>query len=197
MRPALLALAADPLPAERIREAARAVLDDPALQRELPVAAPPTTFDMPPDALVLLMKFLLWASVLVLVGLALTWLVRRLAPGGGDERVAAPEGTGVPVVIPTEGATALAAEGRYAEAIHVLLLDTLAALSRAARLAPSLTSREVVARVALPARARAALAGLVAAVEVSRFGGAEPGQEEYLACLARFDDFLDSYRGVR
>ena len=56
-------------------------------------------------------------------------------------------------------------EGRFAEAIHALLLETLAALSRAARLAPSLTSREIVARVPLPARAREALAGLVAAVE--------------------------------
>jgi hypothetical protein len=88
----------------------------------------------------------------------------------------------------------LADARRFAEAIHVLLLETLAALSRAARLAPSLTSREIVSRVPLPARAREALGGLVLAVEVSRFGGAPAGETDYRACLERFHAFLETYR---
>jgi len=69
-------------------------------------------------------------------------------------------------------------------------------ITRASRLAPSLTSREIVTRVALPARAREALSGLVVAVEVSRFGGAEPGEREFQACLDRFEVFLATYRGA-
>ncbi|HEY6098515.1 MAG TPA: DUF4129 domain-containing protein, partial [Anaeromyxobacter sp.] len=77
-----------------------------------------------------------------------------------------------------------------------LLLETLQALSRAARLAPSLTSREIVERVALPSRAREALEGLVLAVEVSRFGGAPAAEGDYRACRSRFHAFLDTYRGA-
>ena len=101
--------------------------------------------------------------------------------------------------MPLDSAERLAAAGRFAEAIHVLLLETLSALSRAAQLAPSLTSREIVARVPLPARARDALSGLVLAVEVSRFGGAAAGERDYHACLERFHAFLETYhrRGPR
>ena len=121
-------------------------------------------------------------------------LVRRLAPGARDVAVAEPAAA-APVHIPIASAEALAAEGRWAEAIHALLLETLEALSRAARLAPSLTSREIVARVPLPVRAREALSGLVLAVEVSRFGGADAAEGDYRACLDRFHAFLETYRG--
>jgi hypothetical protein len=185
------------IPAERVREAAERVLADEALQRALPKPTPPpVAFDIP-EPLVLLLKLLLAAAVLVAVVLAAVWLVRRLRPGARD---VAPEdataSAGAPLAIPILRAQALAAAGRYAEAIHLLLLETLEALSRASRLAPSLTSREVVARVALPDRARHALADLVMAVEISRFGGAQAGQDEYGLCLARFHEFQSSYRGA-
>jgi len=44
--------------------------------------------------------------------------------------------------------------------------------------------------VPLAPRARLALRGLVHAVEISRFGGAEPAEEDYRACRERFDEFL-------
>jgi hypothetical protein len=100
------------------------------------------------------------------------------------------------VAIPIASAEALAARGRFAEAIHALLLETLDALSRAARLAPSLTSREIAARIPLPAPAREALSGLVLAVELSRFGGAAAGETDYRACLDRFHAFLETYRSA-
>lgn len=190
-------LAAGALPGERIHEAAAQVLSDEALQRSLPAPAAPPELVLPPDALVLLVRLLLVAALVVLVVLAAVWLARRLAAGGRDVALAgAAAGAGAAVHIPTGAARAMAAAGRFGEAIHLLLLETLEALSRAARLSPALTSREIVARVALPARAREALAGLVTAVELSRFGGAEPGEEDYRACLARFEAFLGSYRGA-
>jgi len=192
--PALLRLLAAAVPTERIQEAAGEVLADPALQRDLPAAAPPPT--PPPEWLAALLWALAGAGVLVLVGLAVAWLLGRLRPGPTDDDVIAGAADGAPVAIPIAGARALAAEGRFGEAIHALLLETLEALSRASRLAPSLTSREIVTRVALPARAREALSGLVVAVEVSRFGGAEPGEREFQACLDRFEVFLATYRGA-
>jgi hypothetical protein len=144
-----------------------------------------------------LLRVLACGGAAVLAVTALAWLWRRLRPRAGDDpeppRVATEP---APVEIPIASAEALAAAGRYGATVHALLLDTLAALSRAARLAPALTSREIVARVHLPAPARDALEGLVVAVEVSHFGGAEPGADEYRACLARFHAFLATYRSA-
>lgn len=162
-------------------------------QTELPRAQAPLDLRLPLGPLELLLRLLLWGAVAVLAFLAIAWLVRRLAPGARDVEAAEPEAA-APVAIPIASAEALAAEGRWGEAIHALLLETLEALSRAARLAPSLTSREIAARVPLPARAREALGGLVLAVEVSRFGGAQAGEDDYRACLGRFHAFLETYR---
>lgn len=190
-----LLLSASPSPAE-LRARAEALLAGGAYQTALPKdPAPPRPFDLPLGPIELLLRILLWTALAVLVVLAVSWLVRRLSAGARDAEVHE-EGPAAPVAIPVASAEALAAEGRFAEAIHALLLETLEALSRAARLAPSLTSREIVDRVALPARARDALAGLVVAVEVSRFGGARAAEDDYRACLARFHAFLDTYRSA-
>lgn len=188
-------LVAAALPDERIREAARQVLADPALQRALPAAAARPQIDIPSPAMALLMQILAWAGAVVVASLAAVWLWRRLRPAPGDSELA-PDGVAAPVDIPLAQARALAAAGRFAEAIHALLLETLAALSRASRLAPSLTSREILARVTLPARAREALGALVLAVEISRFGGTEAGEADYRACLDRFETFLATYRSA-
>jgi len=195
LRSTLLATAA---PTERIHEAAGRVLADPALQQELPAATVPPTVHLEPLSLPLelLLRFLLWAAVAVVLCLVAVWLVRRLTPAAAGDDPAALEPGAAPLDVPLEGARALAAAGRYGEAIHALLLETLAALSRASRLAPSLTSREILARVTLPSRAREALAALVLAVEVSHFGGAEPGEADYSACVERFETFLATYRGA-
>jgi hypothetical protein len=190
-------LAAALLPAaagddEVARRAAR-VLAGGGYQAQLPHAKPPPDFHLPLGPLELLLRILVWGALGVLAFLAIAWVVRRLAPGAREVELAEPAGA-APVAIPIASAEALAAEGRWAEAIHALLLETLQALSRAARLAPSLTSREIVARVPLPERARDALSGLVLAVEVSRFGGAAAAEDDYRACLGRFQAFLETYR---
>jgi hypothetical protein len=180
---------------ERLAERVREVLSDRALQTELPKHAPPQGFHLPLGPLELLLRILLWAGLAVLTLLVVAWIVRRLPRFARDVAVVDPAGD-APVPIPIASAEALAAAGRYREAIHALLLQTLEALSRAARLAPSLTSREIVARVPVPPRAREALDGLVDAVEVTYFGGQDPAEPDYRACLDRFHVFLDSYRGT-
>jgi hypothetical protein len=193
----LAGIAAALLPAavagEEVARRAAEILGRGGYQTELPHAEAPPDLRLPLGPLELLLRILLWGGVAVLAFLALAWLVRRLAPGARDVEVAE-SAAPAPVAIPIASAEALAAQRRWAEAIHALLLDTLEALSRAARLAPSLTSREIVARVPLPARAREALSGLVVAVEVSRFGGAPAGEEDYRACLGRFHAFVETYR---
>ena len=180
--------------AEGAAERVERILEDGGYQRSLPKDLPPLSdFSFSLGPFETLVRILIWTALAVVVALAISWLVTRLRGRALDVEVA--EGSAAaPLDVPLDSAERLAAAGRFAEAIHVLLLETLAALSRAAQLAPSLTSREIVARVPLPERARDALVGLVLAVEVSRFGGAPAGEADYRACLARFHAFRDTYR---
>lgn len=194
--PAWTIVAAAAAGAGPARERAAEILRDGAYQTSLPPPLPtPSALHLPLGPLGILLEILLWTALAVAVVIAATWLARRLGLGARDvEAPAAPADEALRVDLPLEGAEALAAGGRFAEAIHRLLLDTLEALSRAARLAPSLTSREIVATVALAPQAREALAGLVDAVEVSWFGGAEPGEAEYRRCLDRFRALVEHTR---
>jgi len=180
-------------PGDASREAER-ILKDGGYQRSLPKDPPPAEpIDLSLGWLWKLFRILLWAILVLAVSVAIAWLASRL---GDRARDAAGEEASAPAAleVPLESAERLAAAGRFAEAIHALLLETLAALSRAAQLAPSLTSREIVSRAQLPARAREALGGLVLAVEISRFGGVPAGEADYRACLERFHAFLETYR---
>jgi hypothetical protein len=192
---AVLAAAAQPPGAA---EQARRVLEDATYQRTLPVEAPPAELphlDLP--WLGPLIQILLYAALAVLVALVIAWLANRLMTGRArDEELSPEEGGALALDVRLDRPDQLAAAGRFAEAIHQLLLETLAALSRASRLPPSQTSREILEAARLPGRARAALSGLVLAVEISRFGGAPAGEEDYRACLARFHDFLESYHAT-
>ena len=176
-------------------EQARRILEQGGYQEALPdepTQPEPSSFSLGP--LAELVRILMWIGLAVAVVLAVAWVMSRVGGRTLDQEVDPGAGAPAPLEVPLESAQRLAAAGRFAEAIHLLLLETLAALSRAARLAPSLTSREIAARVPLPARAREALAGLVAAVEISRFGGAPAGERDYRACLARFHAFLETTR---
>jgi uncharacterized protein DUF4129 len=185
-------LPAPPSPAD-LRARAETILASGDYQRVLPTD--PTPFQLPLGGLELLLRLLLWTGLAVLAAVAIAWLARRLSGGARDAKVREPELEAAPDVA-IASAQALAAEGRWAEAIHALLLETLEALSGTARLAPSLTSREILEAVALPARAREPLRGLVLAVEVSRFGGVPAAERDYRACLDRFGAFLDAYRSA-
>lgn len=179
---------------EQIRDRAAAILGDAGYQQALPKPlVPPEPFDLPLGPLALLLRIFVWTFLAVLVILAVTWLVRRLSAPPRD--VTLPDAvTPGPVEIPIESAERLASAGRFAEAIHSLLLETLAALARGARIAPALTSREILERIALPPQARDALSGLVMAVELSRFGGQAAAEDDYRACLDRFQAFRDAFR---
>jgi len=192
--PALTIVAAAAAAAGRAAGRVADILRDRDYQTSLPPPLQAPSFHLPLGPLEILLKIILWTALGVAVVIAATWLGRRLGLGARDVEAPAEARAALPIVVPVEAAEALAAQGRFAEAIHRLLLDTLEALSRAARLAPSLTSREIVAGVTLAPPAREALSGLVDAVEVSWFGGADPGAAEYRRCLDRFRAFVEHTR---
>lgn len=99
--------------------------------------------------------------------------------------------------VPLEEFEALAAAGRFDEAVHLLLLRSMAAVARTVEALPiSLTSREVLARARLPAGAAAELGGIVDAVETSRFGGRPVGRGGFEACRERYRRFASLCEGA-
>lgn len=145
-------------------------------------------------------KFLLGAALAALLVIFILKLVDGLRDRRRSDDLTA-EGEGAEAEAP--GAVAarldqahleaeeLAASGQFAKAMHVLLLQSLAEMRRrlGISIAVSLTSREIVARVALGAGTRAALADLVRRVEISYFGEYAAGEAEYLASRQSFELF--------
>jgi hypothetical protein len=83
----------------------------------------------------------------------------------------------------------LASQGNYGEAMHLLLLKSLAEirLRLGVSFAASLTSREIVRRVQLPQTGRGALAAIVQSVERTYYGGRLASREDYAGCREEFD----------
>jgi hypothetical protein len=135
-------------------------------------------------------------AVLLVVWLASEWQGREKNADPSVARANAPPAPSMPL-IPLDDIEALAAAGRFADAIHLLLLRTIGALTKASASLPlSLTSREILAAVPFRPGAREVLAGLVDVVEVSLFGGRPVGEADYVDCRARFDRFAALQSGV-
>jgi hypothetical protein len=146
----------------------------------------------------------LW-PLLAVIGVALLALVLRRGLEArrararperpvGPERDAGP-GRRTLRIGPLTDVEDLARQGRFGEAIHLLLLHLFAALQRrpATAPAPAHTGREVLARTRLASQAHDALGVLVTAAEKVHFGGREASREDYDACLAHYRRFLDSF----
>jgi hypothetical protein len=133
--------------------------------------------------------------LVVIGGLIVSWIARevmarrerRAAPQPAPEMLVEGE---APARSPAsfDDASRLAAEGRYAEAVHALLLAAIRHFAARAKtpVQASRTSRELVRLLPLAPDAREAFAELVATVELSLFGGGEVGAEDYERSRARF-----------
>lgn len=129
-------------------------------------------------------------AVLFVVWLVSEWKGRaRRAPRHPAGPGASPPPPSMDAV-PLDEVDALAAAGRFADAIHLLLLRTIAALPQAGAPSAALTSREILARTAFRPGAEEAMGGLVDAVEWSLFGGRPVSEAAYRDCRARFDRFV-------
>jgi uncharacterized protein DUF4129 len=151
-----------------------------------------------------LFAMIMWGVIIVGVVLLIVWIGAELMKYGGDDSAiaqdaAVPAAPDLAVIErPLGDAEELARRGEFREAIHTLLLRTLEELARTAsvRVAPAMTSREILGRVPLLADARDALAGLITAVELTHFGGDEATEQDYLRCRAQFQVFATAFRGT-
>jgi hypothetical protein len=173
-----------------IEQARAAVVGHSDLQLQLPSAQEPLplpSISIPREVL---------GAVVVLGLLFLLYHLRDIIPGwrrsAVEEWAAAGGSAGLRGQSPADirlTADELAREGRYVEAMHVLLLKGLADIRQRLneQFADSLTSREIMRRARLSDVGAAALRDIVLGVERSYFGEHPAGPAEYEACRRRFD----------
>jgi hypothetical protein len=157
------------------------------LRREDEPQHPPYRLNLPPETV--------WIAVIVGV-IILAYAFRDLIPvlragrsGAWDEEGAADLATGPrPAEVVLEAADDLAAQGRFVEAMHVLLLQALTDIRRRLdeEFADSLTSREILRSRHLSDTLRRPLREVISRVEWTYFGGHSADRDDYLACRASF-----------
>ena len=191
--------------AEGASQAWRALMRDKNLQFDFPDAAGETTT---PAWFLRLTEFLRAhdreleiAGWLVLAAIGLTiayylirWLMRR-----DWTRETAPEAPSWPAWQPSarqarlllRDADALAAEGRYAEAAHLLLLVSIQEISdrRPGEILPALTSREIAMLREISPMAQRIFSEIALVVERCVFGGRTLGATEFAQCRGAFEQF--------
>jgi hypothetical protein len=193
--------------ADRVAAAHQSLLRDPGLQFDFEGVPPPPEL---PEWLAAIFRFLarlqpvfevlFWSAIAVLVGLVLYFVVRevlrhyrRQAPkeAGAGEAVADWRPPVARARALLSEADRLAAEGRYAEAVHLLLFRSIEDIDtkRPHAVKPAFTSRDILDLAALPAAVRAALARLVSTVEWSFFGGRSVEAGDYSACRRAYEEF--------
>lgn len=188
-------------------ETHRTLLSDSNLQFQFEVPKP----NEPPSwleplaelirALAPFLYYVFWAGVAVVVAMILwaivTELARRLPQGGEEKPADAPPP--VPAFRPSETraralleeADRLAREGRYGEAVRVLLHRSIDDMDAAhpATIAPSMTSREISTLQYLSDEGRATFVKIARAVEVSLFAGRPLGADEFADCRRAYATF--------
>ncbi|WP_159995597.1 hypothetical protein [Roseomonas sp. 18066] len=137
-------------------------------------------------------QWILW-GLLVLLALALAWVVLVQLRRAAARR----EGLEPAATTPAEAerqaaragallaeADALAAAGRFAEAVRVLLHQSLAEIGaqRPRLLRPAYTSRDIAALPGLPGAVRDAFGAIAAVVERAVFGGRAVGDPQWQEC---------------
>ena len=143
------------------------------------------------------LPYIFWGGVIIGALMILYFVLREVAPESWfrgkratpattDWRPSAEQARAL-----LEDADKLAADGRYEEAIHVLLfrsIDELVA-RRPGAVRPALTSRDIAGLDALPAAPREAFARLAQAVERTFFGGRAAGADEFGTARADYEAF--------
>lgn len=142
------------------------------------------------------LKFVFWAGV-VLGAALVVWFIAR-------ETIATRFRTAARPVAPTdwrpeegaarallESADRLSAEGKYGEAIHLLLFRSIDDLvgRRPGVVRPALTSRDIAGLDVMPEGPRGAFARIAERVERSFFGGREADAADFAAARADYEAF--------
>jgi hypothetical protein len=185
-----------------------ALMADKTLQHVLPglpERKPPPSWSLPIfeglGAVSGLVTFMVWAVIIVGVALILFLIVRELygvqlgwkggktfkKTGATDWR---PDREKARILL--LDADALAAEGRYDEAVHMLLLRGVADITarRPRLIGPALTSRDIAALPDLPEAARPAFALIAEIVERSFFGGRPVDEAGWLQAREAYEQLV-------
>lgn len=152
------------------------------------------------EAIFPLLKLLFWVAVAAAVLLLILAIARRLQDGRWSlpgrrlkplESAPSWRPEEAPARALLSEADALAAQGRYAEAAHLLLFRSIEDIDnrRPNLVRPALTSRDIAGAPALPAGPKTSFASIVMMVERSLFGGRTLGEREWRECRAAYEDF--------
>jgi hypothetical protein len=187
--------------AQQIQSAAEQAIRKLDLQTELPREPRPWTvpwhFDMP--------TWVLWA-VIALAIVILVFVFRDSIPlwNRGWQRARTTDAASPGAasagddMMALAAADELAAAGRFADAMHLLLLQGLTEIRRRLdqQFADSLTSREILRGSTLSNKARASLRDIVGRVELTHFGHYPAAGGDYAACRASFQALSQSLVGI-
>ena len=196
-------------PLDGFDEAHRSLLDDRSIQFKLEPFQPPQV-DPPPDLsgivnLAPFLRFMFWALVAAAALFLLYLIVSRLTGFSfrrrDKEEPAEPEWhmAEQPARQLLGDADALAAEGRYSEAAHLLLFRSIEEIDqrRPDTIKRALTSRDIAGLPSLPARPAEGFRAIVRAVERSLFGGRMLDADDWRECRTAYERFAfaESWRG--
>lgn len=213
-KPDMAASTSAPDPAA-FADAHRRLLADDSIQFQMDPFTPPDPPDVPDwsgplggfiGAIWPVVEILFWAVVAVAVLYILYALFQRFS--GADwpwrrPKTEAPDDSWRPDEAPARQllseADALAARGLYSEAAHLLLFRSIEDIDqrRPELVRPALTSRDIAALPAIPARPRGAFARIAAMVERSFFARRPLVETDWRDCRAAYEDFAfaEGWRG--
>ena len=146
-----------------------------------------------------LLKFVFYGGLIVGGALAAWFIVREILAMRRKGRATPtpavdwrPEAGAARALL--EEADALAAAGRFGEAIHLLLFRSIDDIAgrRPGLLRPALTSRDIAALDQMPSEARTAFARIAQAVERSFFGGRPVAADDFTRARADYEAFAFS-----
>jgi hypothetical protein len=144
-------------------------------------------------------RYLLWALLAALAATLLFLLIRYLAgeswPWKKRQKTSESDDAWRPVENVARAllhdADALAAEGRFDEAAHLLLFRSIDDIDmhRPQLVQPALTSRDIAAAADIPASPRESFHAIVMMVEKSLFGGQRLAEADWTQCRSAYERF--------
>ena len=196
--------AGDTPPLDGFANAHADLVADGSIQFALPPAERPPTTDLPDMSWLANMAPVMRVLIWVVVGAIALWLLylivgrltglrfqRRVRDGAAQSEPQPWHMDEQPARALLSEADALAAQGRYDEAAHLLLYRSIDEVEqrRPDSVRKAYTSRDIAQLPALPAGPAEAFGGIVRAVERSLFGGRALAAADWTACRADYERF--------
>lgn len=190
---------------QSLQAAHRALLKTPGLQFDFEAyvrPSPPHWLDgLGPflQAIAPFLRYIFWGGLAIAVGLLVYFVGRELLRVRFERRRRAtaseaaaewrPEPARAKALL--QDADALAAAGRYEEAVHLLLFRSIDDLAgrKPGLVRPAFTSRDIAGMDAVPPAPRSAFARIAAVVEHAVFGGRSVDARQFAECRAAYEAF--------